>query len=136
MDNLDLSPLNQVLQSLEKAIIRSKQEIDDDMIRDSVIQRFEYSYELCWKMLKRQLEKDAANPAAIDAMSYKELIREGAEKGLIRNPEAWFEYRNQRNITSHTYNEKKAISVHQAAIRFLPDAQNLLNELTAKNRVS
>lgn len=133
MDILDLSPLEKALQSLEKAVVRSKLEPKDDMIRDSVIQRFEYSYELSWKMLKRQLEKDAANPTAIDAMSFKELIREGAEKGLIQDPEAWFEYRNQRNITSHTYNEQKAATVYQAAVSFLPDAQNLLKTLNNRN---
>lgn len=134
MKNLDLSSFKKALTSLEQAIKRSIKEPDDDMIRDSVIQRFEYTYELSWKMLKRKLEQDAASPATIDALSFKDLIREGAERGYIRRPEAWFEYRNQRNITSHVYNEQKAQSVYEAAVKFLDDAQELFSELTARNQ--
>ena len=134
MQILDLSPFESALTSLEKAVIRSQKETEDDMIRDSVIQRFEYSYELAWKMLKRQIEKDAATPAAIDAMSFNDLIRVGAERGLVNSPEAWFEYRRLRNITSHTYNEKKAKAVYQAAVAFLPDAKALLSELKTRNQ--
>ena len=132
--NLDISPLAGALDSLEKAIQRSLKEPQDDMIRDSVIQRFEYSYELCWKMLKRQLEQDVATPASLDAMSFKELIREGAERSYIQNPEHWFVYRSQRNITSYTYNAEKAESVHKTAIHFLPDARNLFEALQQKNQ--
>lgn len=131
--HLDLSSLSGALSGLEKAISRSVREPGDDMIRDSVIQRFEYSYELCWKMLKRQLEQDVAIPASVDAMPFKELIREGAERGYIQNPESWFEYRRQRNITAHTYNEKKALSVYNTAVQFLPDANELLTTLQQKN---
>jgi len=134
MDILDLSSLEQALNSLELAVNRSRREPHDDMVRDSVIQRFEYSYELSWKMLKRQLEKDAASPTTIDTLSFKELIREGAERGYISQPEAWFEYRYQRNITSHTYNEKKAIAVYQAAVNFLNDAKQLFTILKTRNQ--
>jgi nucleotidyltransferase substrate binding protein (TIGR01987 family) len=85
-------------------------------------------------MLKRKLEQDAPNPAEIDAMSFRQLIREGAERGFIGNPEAWFVYRNQRNITSHAYDEKKAKSVHLTAVEFLPVAKELL--MTLKQRSS
>ena len=133
---LDLSSLEQALNSLELAVNRSLKEPHDDMVRDSVIQRFKYSYELSWKMLKRQLEKDAASPATIDTLSFKELIREGAERGYISQPEAWFEYRQQRNITSHTYNEQKAIAVYQAAVNFLSDAKKLFTTLQTRNQNS
>jgi len=53
---LDLSPLQKALASFQVAIERTEREASDetidDMLRDSVIQRFEYTYELCWKMLK------------------------------------------------------------------------------------
>jgi nucleotidyltransferase substrate binding protein (TIGR01987 family) len=130
---LDLTSLEKALKNLERAIERSKKEPQDEEVRDSVIQRFEYSYELSWKMLKRQLEIDLPTPSSIDAMSFKEMIREAAERHLIDKPEAWFEYRRQRNITSHAYDENKAIHVYESALIFIQDAKILLQNLKQKN---
>jgi nucleotidyltransferase substrate binding protein (TIGR01987 family) len=130
---LELTSLEKALSSLEQAIARSQRQPTDEEVRDSVIQRFEYSYELSWKMLKRQLEMDSPTPVSIDAMSFKEMIREAAERGLINNPESWFEYRRQRNLTSHTYNETKARQVYQTALLFIQDAKTLLQNLKQRN---
>ena len=56
MKKLDLTSLRKALTSLEKAIHRHLQDPEDEEVRDSVIQRFEYSYELCWKMLSKELK--------------------------------------------------------------------------------
>ena len=130
---LDLTSLEKALKSLERAIKRSQGVPDDDEVRDSVIQRFEYTYELSWKMLKRQLEIDSQTPASIDAMGFKEMIREAAERSLINNPEAWFEYRRQRNIISHAYDENKAVIVYKTALIFLQDVKVLLQNLKQRN---
>jgi len=130
---LDLTSLEKALKSLERAIKRSQGVPDDDEVRDSVIQRFEYTYELSWKMLKRQLEIDSQTPASIDAMGFKEMIREAAERSLINNPEAWFEYRRQRNIISHAYDENKAVIVYETALIFLQDVKVLLQNLKQRN---
>ncbi|MBT4263076.1 MAG: nucleotidyltransferase [Deltaproteobacteria bacterium] len=128
---IDLTSLRSALKSLDKASKRSLESPDDEEVRDAVIQRFEYCYELSWKMLRRKLKEDAATPEDVDRMSFKELIREGAVRGFVENPEKWFEYREQRNITSHIYDEKKAKSVYKTAMQFLPDAQKLLDQLEA-----
>ncbi|BAP55381.1 nucleotidyltransferase substrate binding protein, HI0074 family [Thioploca ingrica] len=130
---LELTSLEKALSSLEQAIVRSQREPMDEEVRDSVIQRFEYSYELSWKMLKRQLEIDSPTPVSIDAMGFKEMIRESAERGLINNPESWFEYRRQRNMTSHAYNEAKAKQVYKTALVFIQDAKTLLQNLKQRN---
>jgi nucleotidyltransferase substrate binding protein (TIGR01987 family) len=129
---LDFSSFQKALASLERAIQRSQQNSDDSELRDAVIQRFEYTYELSWKMLKRQIERESASPATVDTLSFRDLIREGAERGLVNNPEKWFIYRDQRNITSHTYDEVNAKTVYQTALEFYPDAQELFTHL--KNR--
>jgi len=121
------------MDSLASAIERTEREQPDDMLRDSVIQRFEYTYELCWKMLKRRLKLDAPSPEAIDEMSFREMFREGAERGLIADPVAWFHYREKRNLTSRTYDEKVALDVYQAALAFLTDAESLLAALKNRN---
>ncbi|MDQ6955484.1 MAG: nucleotidyltransferase substrate binding protein [Mariprofundaceae bacterium] len=130
---LDLTPLQKALKSLLFAIERTEREAEDDMLRDSVIQRFEYTYELCWKMLKRRLEMDAPSAEAIDAMSYREMIREGAERGLIDEPVVWFDYRQKRNLTTHTYNANVAQEVYQSAVAFANHAQKLLSALEQRN---
>ena len=126
---IDLGSLKNALRSLEKGANRSLESPDDEEVRDAVIQRFEYCYELSWKMLKRKLKLDAATPEDVDRMSFKELIREGAVRGFIEDPEKWFVYREQRNITSHIYDQRKAQSVYKTAIEFLPDALMLLEKL-------
>src|SRR5512138_1484961 len=109
---LDFSSFDRALASLGRGTERSIREPADEEVRDAVIQRFEYCYELCWKMLKRQLEQELPNPGDADRMSFAELMREGSERGLVANPERWLSYRYQRNLTSHTYDEEKAKTVH------------------------
>ncbi len=131
--SLDLTPLQKALDSLVFAIERTEREKPDDMLRDSVIQRFEYTYELCWKMLKRRLELDAPSPESIDAMSFREMIRAGAERGMIDDPLVWFDYRQKRNLTTHTYDAAIAEEVYKAAVTFSGDAQRLLAALQQRN---
>jgi len=130
---LDLTALESALASLGKAIRRSVAAPEDEEVRDAVIQRFEYTYELCWKMVKRRLEMDVPVPAEVDAMSFRALMREAGERGLVQDVSRWFVYREQRNITSHTYDASKAKSVYETALQFHPDAEALLRELRRRN---
>jgi nucleotidyltransferase substrate binding protein (TIGR01987 family) len=123
---LDYTSLRKALASLVRAVDRSALAQTDDELRDSAIQRFGYTYELCWKMLKRRLEEDAATPAEIDKMSFRELLREGAARGLVADPSVWMHYRELRNLTAHTYDEAKADQVRQAIPAFQRDAAALL----------
>ncbi|MCX7337766.1 MAG: HI0074 family nucleotidyltransferase substrate-binding subunit [Alphaproteobacteria bacterium] len=98
------------------------------------IQAFEYTYELCHKMLKRYLEMTEPNSESIDFMTFPELIRTGSEKGLLKSDWGqWKQYRDIRNITSHTYDNSKA----NIAIGFIPDflveAKFLLGKLKDKS---
>ena len=131
---IDLSSFKKAVLSLERAVLRAQKSPEDTELRDAVIQRFEYTYELCWKMLKRQLEAESANPAEIDGLSFKDLLRQGAERGIVSDVEIWFVYRDQRNITSHIYDEKKAASVYKTACAFLGDAGALLKVLEERQK--
>jgi len=130
---LDLTSWKRALASLERAIRRSTASPKDEELRDAVIQRFEYSYELSWKMLKRHLEQVVADPGSVDQWSFKELMREAAERGLVNAVEPWIEYRHQRNMTAHTYDEEKARLVHESAQAFLGDAKALLAQVERRN---
>lgn len=119
-----LVPLRKVLASLDAALAQPKNEF----IRDSVIQRFEYTYVLTWKLLKRHLEDDEG-VENIDHLTRKELFRVAFEKGLIGDVEAWFAYHGARNATSHTYNEDIAEELYAAACAFAPDARRLFAQI-------
>ena len=130
---LDLTSWKRALASLERAITRSTAAPKDEEVRDAVIQRFEYSYELSWKMLKRHLEQVVPDPGAVDQWSFRELIREAAERGLIAAVEPWIEYRYQRNMTAHVYADEKARRVYASAQSFIIDAKALLTEVERRN---
>jgi nucleotidyltransferase substrate binding protein (TIGR01987 family) len=104
---------------------------DRDIMRDGVIQRFEYTFELAWKTIKRYLEIYGLEKA--DTLTNRDLFRIGAEQGLIEDPSSWFDYMIDRNRTSHIYDVGVATDVFHTAGRFLQDATYLLDQL--KKRV-
>ena len=130
---LDLSSYEKALASLQRVLERSRTVPGDEDIRDACIQRFEYTYELAFKMLKRQLEQELPSSEELDQLPFKEMIRVGAERGLITVPERWFDYRDKRNITSHTYDEEKARAVFAVLADFAADAAALLASLKTRH---
>ncbi|MRR36895.1 nucleotidyltransferase [bacterium] len=130
---LDFSSFEKALTSLQRVLARSAGVPGDEDLRDACIQRFEYTYELAFKMLKRQLEQELPSSEELDHLPFKEIIRIGAERGLIGAPERWFDYRDKRNITSHTYNEQKAREVYGVLNDSAADAADLLARLTSRH---
>lgn len=121
---LILTPLRKAIASLRAALAQPK----DEFVRDAVIQRFEYTYELAWKSLQRRLVEDLGGEAVVP-LSRRDLFRLAAERALIDDPLPWFEYHKARNITSHTYNERIAEEVYVVAQAFLGDVESLLRVL-------
>ncbi|MFH1318173.1 MAG: HI0074 family nucleotidyltransferase substrate-binding subunit, partial [Candidatus Omnitrophota bacterium] len=105
---------------------------EEEVIRAGVIQNFEFTYELCWKFMKRWLQINISG-VAVDGVSRKELFRIAAESQLINNVETWFEYNGLRNETAHTYDVKTAEDVYAAAIHFAAAARIFLKVLENKN---
>lgn len=129
---LDVSSLQSALASLDRGLVRALAAPQDEELRDACIQRFEFSFELSWKMLKRRLEIDLPNPSEVDTFSYRTLIRVGAEQGLIDDVGAWFIYRDKRNLTSHTYSAAKAAEVFATLPAFAVHARELLQRLLVR----
>ena len=85
-------------------------------------------------MMQRYLEQISANPAEVDWLEFRSLIRRAAEQGLLQSDlDAWMEYRCDRGLTSHVYNEAMAERVFQAAQEFLSEVRHLLRELQGRN---
>ena len=137
---LDFSPLAQAVAQLEKSLgyANSPAALADpglrEQLRNSVIQCFEFTYELSWKMLKRYLEATEASPATLDLATFQSLIRLGNERGLLRSDwTTWRTYRQARTDSSHTYDAAKAEAVFGIAPDFLQEAQALLAQLRARS---
>jgi nucleotidyltransferase substrate binding protein (TIGR01987 family) len=129
---VDLSSLRLALASLQRALARwNASQGQDEELRDACIQRFEYSFELSWKMLKRRLEIDLPDAHSVDGMSFRDLVRIGGERGLLPDVDAWMVFRDKRNITSHTYNAAKAAEVAAIIPSFAAQAADLLARLDA-----
>ncbi|HHW7567754.1 TPA: nucleotidyltransferase substrate binding protein [Mannheimia haemolytica] len=129
-DKLDIMPLIRVVQRLDKGLARYQANIGDIQIRDGLIQRFEFTYELSHKMLKRYLMSNSASPALIEQMNFQDIIRTGNEKDLLLgNWLDWKKYRDMRSRTSHTYDEETALEVVAGIPKFLAEAQFLQGKL-------
>ncbi|MGH8479357.1 MAG: nucleotidyltransferase substrate binding protein [Gammaproteobacteria bacterium] len=138
---LDLTPLADAIASFEEGLavvsndnwFNSQTEAVRNTLIAGVIQNFEFVYEIGIKMIRRRIELDAATPAEADFADFRDLLRTAAERGLVGDVEAWFEYRKLRNITSHTYDHEKARHVYRGTVAFLSDAKALLRNLEARN---
>ena len=127
---LDLSPLTNAIKRLDEGLARYETDTSDAQIRDGLIQRFEFTYDLAHKMIRRVLEAGAANLGAIDRMSFPDLIRTADELGLVGSDwPQWRKWRDMRNITSHTYDEAKAVQVVQAIPAFLAETKDVAGRL-------
>ncbi len=136
---LDLGSLKKAVMSLERALNVAASEkmsilSDDEMevIKAGVIQNFEFTYELCWKFMKRWLETNMG-AAYVDGVTRRELFRLSAESLLIADVDQWMEYHDARDETSHTYDQDAADEIFQVAQTFFPDARRLFDALEQKN---
>jgi nucleotidyltransferase substrate binding protein (TIGR01987 family) len=130
---LDISPLTSAIQRLDEGMVRYLTDTSDTQIRDGLIQRFEFTYELSHKMLKRYLESVSASPADYDGAEFSYLIRSANEQGLLLGDWAkWKQYRDMRAKTSHTYDEDVALVVVAGIAAFQQEAHHLHQQISAR----
>lgn len=117
---MDLQRFHERVRDFLKAserLVEACAQPENAFIRDSVIQRFEFCWELSWKVLKLRLEM-----LGVEVMTPRDAFQEALSKGLIHDGNAWSRVQKMRNLTSHTYDEKLAIEVY----RFLCDEGQVL----------
>lgn len=131
---ITLEPLRKALQSLHSALHYWQCEEPESgrkpHLRAGVIQSFEFSYELSMRLLRRVLMERATVPPQVVDLSFNDLLRLGADAGLLPDALGWRRWRELRNRTSHAYDEKQAQLIAEAASAFLEEAQALLQRLT------
>lgn len=123
MSNIDFSALESALETFTEAI---KSNPKSELEKDGTIQRFEYTFELCWKSIRKLLLEMGRETVS---SSPKPLFRDAHQEGLIEDLNIWFAYIDSRNRTSHTYNKKTSEQVFSQIQGFGEDAEKLLKNL-------
>ena len=82
------------------------------MTRDSVIQRFEFAYELGWKTLKDWLQDQG-----VQVGTPKQTLGAAYESRLITDLSGWSDIQEMRNLTSHLYDEDRAREVAEFVLQ-------------------
>lgn len=92
-------------------LIEAVQQPESDILRDAVIQRFEFSFELVWKTLKLYLERQGH-----ECGGPRPTLKKAFTEGLIITPEegdVWLQMLEDRNLTTHAYDEELAIRIYR-----------------------
>ena len=130
---LDIEPLSRAIERLREGYERHGREPADEQLRDGLIQRFEFTYELAHKMLRRYLRMVSPSQDEYDQMPFQDLIRTGNEQNLLLGDwPKWRRYRDLRALTSHAYAVKIAIEVVAGIPEFLTEAEHLRDVLTRR----
>lgn len=119
-----LKLFNDAVLRLEEAL-SMKPESENSLIIDGTIQRFEFSYEMSWKTLRRFLEFKG-----VVTKTPRDTFKEAFKIDWIKNDDLWSQMIEDRNRTSHTYNRELARSVYQNIGEYLKLFQSTNHELS------
>jgi len=117
LGSIDITALHKAATKLTAILHEPKNEF----IRDAAIQRFEFTYELVWKTMKRIL---AVKGLVIN--NPRDVFREAAKQGIIDGLDVWFLYIEYRNQTTHVYNESVAEELYSKLPVFNTMVQSFL----------
>lgn len=126
----DIAPLERAIERLTEVLVRYQSDTADTPIRDSVVKRFEFAYELGHRLLRRYLKHASASSEGFDTMTFPDLIRTANGQGLLLGDwPKWRGFRELRNKTSHTYDEDIALEVVEGVPEFLEEMSYLRDRL-------
>lgn len=114
--------------NLKKAYIKLKEVSDiydgeNDIIRDSLIQRFEFTYELTHKTLREFMKYLGVT---LENSFPRTIFKKAYVNNLISDDKTWINLLEDRNSTSHIYSEDMAKEI---ADRIISDYVSAIGEL-------
>lgn len=112
--------LQNALERLQEVLKESPTEI----VQDATIQRFEFTFELAWKLMQSILHDNR-----IESFGVKSVFRGAAQLGLIPDPSPWLTFLESRNQTSHIYNAGQAHGVYLTLLNFPELVTDLLTQV-------
>jgi nucleotidyltransferase substrate binding protein (TIGR01987 family) len=122
------------LQLANKALIAFHEvlqlENPSSIVRDAAIQRFEFSYEACWKTGKQYLY----DVEGLDIGSPKGVIRSFREVGIFSDNETIHALKmvDDRNLTVHTYNEELSVEIFKKLPLYYQILQQWMDDISTK----
>ncbi|SMP57208.1 nucleotidyltransferase substrate binding protein [Anoxynatronum buryatiense] len=129
MSKLESKQINfkKALDRLKEAVEEYQKENASDVVRDGVIQRFEFTYELSWKTAREYMKE----LGIVDLNAPKPVIKEAFAQKWITNEENWLLMLSDRNMTSHVYREEMAEEIaERIASCYVQEFEQLLTKLT------
>jgi nucleotidyltransferase substrate binding protein (TIGR01987 family) len=118
--SLRVTLFERALSRLEEALAKP----EDPIVRDACIQRFEFTFEMAWKALERY-----ALTEGIECVSPRDCFRVGFRLGLVERDEQWMAMVEDRNRTSHTYDEESAKAIYRALAGYADLLRRLVQKL-------
>ncbi|MCF0056624.1 nucleotidyltransferase substrate binding protein [Dyadobacter sp. CY356] len=119
---------NKAFTKLESAILVLEKTGLSELEREGLIQRFEYTHELAWNVMKDFFEMKGTSTI----MGSRSATREAFKKGLIIDGENWMDMINSRNLTTHTYNEEVVDEITNKIIAsYYPAFKEFQTKMTA-----
>ena len=113
--------LRKAFKTLEAVLNEPKTEV----VRDATIQRFEYTFEMSWKLMKRILNEEHR----IEVFSPKMAFKRAAQVELIDDPRPWLGYLKVRNTTVHAYKESVIDEIYEKIKAFAPLVKDFLRRV-------
>lgn len=103
--------IKSLFEQFKKAHLRLREALsikgESDIKRDAVIKRFEFTYELIWKLYKK-----IARVQKLDYFSPKASFQFAFKSGLIEDEDLYLEIIDARNKTTHVYSEEEAKEIY------------------------
>jgi nucleotidyltransferase substrate binding protein (TIGR01987 family) len=115
------------LVSLRNAAVRLREALavaETDVSRDAAIQRFEFCFELAWKAVQERTREEG-----LDCQSPKGCLKLAFKTGWIEDEQGWLAMIEDRNRTTHTYDEQLARDMFGRLPGYLPLSEALLFKL-------
>ena len=103
--NKSLKKLSEAIDYVKK---NPKEKLLDEILKEGIIKRFEYTHELAWNLMKDFL----SDIGDVKLYGSKDATREAFKAELIKDGDVWMEMIKSRNKTSHTYNEGTAQEIY------------------------
>lgn len=125
-----ISNLSKAFNRFSNAIKRKKEFYEQgysDIFLDLIVKRFEFTYEISWKAIKRYLDY-----IGIDCKNPRDCFKEAYQQGLITDENIWLEMIEQRNLSSHIYDEEEISGILEQIDNYQNAFHQLINNLNKK----
>jgi hypothetical protein len=131
--DLYIAPLGRAVARLDEGLRRSQLDPGDQLVCDGLIHRFEFTYDLALKALRRCLALASDDAPAVEALDMEALVSLGHEQGLLLGAwPAWRTWYDLRAHTGHADEEPMGPEVVAAVPRFLDEVRYLQQRLAGR----